>query len=207
MRELVQTMKPVSLLTVYDSGYIDYRDVLEAGKVSASRPLYQETINDIFANLRGDHNLKRFEGVIPNKMVYVDPMRDLFVWTRKAEVRELLHTTKKHSGKYAIPTLVFRIEKGSVSVVAIKKLAINSPVYIPPFTNTANGDVCMGSASLKTETCDCIEDLVEYAENQFYNSYFTHSPTEYQLLGKGKSTFPKKELKAMGINLKQFING
>jgi PRTRC genetic system protein B len=206
--KITAVARPQALLLLYDNLHIDYREILVDGSVTASRPLYQETIDKIFRGFKGGQVVKTFKSFIPKNMLYSDADQDIYVWYRKAEVREIKHTKKENCGSYALPTLVFKLVGSTLHVVAVKGIRPNAVLYEAPLSNIgSSGTVCMGSASLDIRPLKYIEDAIELAENNFYYSKFTHEFRKYEKIGKGKKVFPNKKLipTSSPMNLEDFI--
>ena len=193
--KVIETIEPKLILTCYDNGMITSRNV-NNGIVEAAKPLYDETINKVFGHLKGYHNLKRFNGFIPENVIYADSVKEKIIWFEDAKVRKLLHTKNKNSGNFACPNLVFCLTGNSLRVFAVKQKTKQAKLYQAPFTNLTGHGVCMGSAQIKANNLVYWEDVITEVQNKFWNSLFSHDHNEYTLLGKDQKKFNNKFLKA-----------
>jgi hypothetical protein len=203
---IINHRQPVAVMTCYNDGDIEYRPI-EDNKVKAARPLYQETINSIFAGFKEDMKLKSLcSPIIPSNILHFNPIKDVVVWTNKASRKRLLFKDEEHTGTYALPALLFILKKQSLIVACLKSTSKSAKVYRSIFPNTSTSGVCMGSASIHTKNLNFVEECIEEAENKFFNSYFTHQITEALEESRDKKKFTYK-LTSLGITLKDFIHG
>jgi hypothetical protein len=210
MGKIFQINKPVGLMTIFGSGDIDYRNIKEDGSVGPSKPIYEETSKYIFENIKADksqNRRKQVRGFIPEKLMFMDNEQDIYIWKHKAKVRDLYHTKDDVSGKYALPHLVFKLIREKLYVVAVKKFTPKADCYVAPFVNIYQaGSVCMGSAKIKYKSFTDVEELIDHAENVFFNSKFSHTGTDYMELGKNEKVFPIKQLEPYHkLTLKKFL--
>ena len=206
-RHVEKTTKhqPKMILTCYDSGMIETRQIVD-GVVMAAKPLYQSTIDDIFGHLHGHAKLRQWKGIIPKNIIYVNNESNVLVWTEPAQVRNLNFNRKKDTGKYALPKLVFYLKKNSLAVWAIKNYTENALLHLAPFSNVSETGICMGSASLKNSHMKYWEDVYDDARRRFWHSLFTHELDPYRKLGKNKDKFPTKKLRPLSSkNKRKFI--
>lgn len=212
---------PVGVVTIFDNGHIGYRKVKGNGSVGASKGLYKKTASKLFKAIYGVDKEYSFKSIIPSHIKWVANDEELvLVWTKKTSIQSLsfrngsnLKGKENYTYEYAVPNLCFKIKGTSLSVVAYKSFGLNKLAYFAPFTNM-NVSVCMGSASLKYEKYDHYEDIIEYAEAQFFNSIFTHQEESYHKLGRNKKNYDNNWLKRIENKsfggyrtLKDFING
>lgn len=203
----VEKISVTDIVTCYDNGYIDHRTVKD-GKVDIAKPFYKKTAQRIFSAMNSAGLDMKFKGIIPENIKYVNNDSKLvIVWTVKAHKRLLLHVNNKYQDEYALPNLIFKIEDSSLSVVAYKRFKLDALTCKAPFTNLTMSGICMGSASLKLDKYRYYEDIVEYAENQFFGSKFSHKPNPYVLFYKGVPKANNKLLIETEFTIKDFING
>lgn len=206
----IKTTRPVAVITAYDNGHLAYREVDNKGVVGVSKGLYQKLAAKLFKGIYGVEKEYNFKSIIPNYIKYVrNDSEFVLVWTKKSSIQKLSFNIKgkKYSYEYALPNLCFKIKGTSLSVVAIKNFSLNSKVYSAPFPNIGMTGVCMGSASLRLSNIDYYEDIVKYAEAQFFNSFFTHGETKYHKMGRNKKSYDNDWLKEIEhLKIKDFIN-
>tara|TARA_R110000868_G_scaffold152616_7_gene377752 strand:- start:2395 stop:3135 length:741 start_codon:yes stop_codon:yes gene_type:complete len=96
------------------------------------------------------------------------------------EPKRVLYFSKElniPTGEVQLPNLVFTasLNPSRISVFAYTdtELVSTSRMYLAPFHNTDQAGVCLGTVKIKTNT-NFWEDLIQGAENAFFNSYFTH---------------------------------
>ena len=169
-------------MTFYDSGLIDYRDIDQKGIVGVSRPLYEETLNEIFKHINGSYKLRQFKELIPSNVIYCNNETNTLVWYKPKGVYKLNHTDQKWTGDYYLPKHLFVIANNNLSVACIKsrdKLTMQTELYLMPLPNITNERICMGSAKINVQSFKYWEDVIEEAEQAFYHSKFSHVPTKY----------------------------
>lgn len=185
-------------------------------KVCEEIPFLKETAQNIFSLFNDlEYNSKRFEGLIPNNIVFAQDNKKnglKLAWILKPCVKHLVFNDNyKHlTGAYNLPTLFFYYSsKKGLKVFAItdqdsKKINGDTPLYHAPFFNVnSSGNVCMGNVNLSlVNDLLTFEKSQKHIEDSFFNSQFTHSnfkelvSEEYLLMNKNNSSWTKKELKA-----------
>lgn len=198
---IVSIDQPEAIMTLYKSGHIDFRNIDDNGEVGASRPLYQETIKKIFLNTSNEHKIKTFKGMLSGNILYMDNINDMYVWYRKPGKQKLNIGEIK---SFYLPGLVFKLKENQISVIAVRNIKPDAICYRAPFSNIhGKSKVCMGSAKIKIDTLNHIEDVIEYAEHQFFFSKFA-SENSLKKTAKG---YDWKNIKTYEFNLKEFIYG
>lgn len=211
----IKTIKPVAVITAYDNGHLAYREVNDKGEVGTSKGLYKKTASKLFKAIYSVEKEYNFKSIIPKHIKYVkNDAGFVMVWIKKASIQNLSFSINKknYNHNYAVPNLCFKITGTSLSVVAIKSFSLNAKIYYAPFPNISTSGICMGSASLKFDNLDYFEDIVEYAEMQFFNSHFSHGETAYHKKGRNKDSYDNNWLHPIGKDknpktIKDFING
>lgn len=194
MTEFLNIVEAKLLMLFYEDGSIDCRNINE-GKVSASKPIYEETANRIFGHLNGHFKLKQFRGMIPENVIRVDNVEEIICWYKDAGKMTMKHTNKKNNGVYAHPPLLFLVKKNKIKIFAIKKRSSEALLYQAPFPNIMNNSfLCTGSVEVNFESVSKWENVMEKAENIFFNSRFSHEPEPNQLVGKDQEVYDLKEL-------------
>lgn len=174
----------------YSSENLVTYHTIEGGRLGSGEALTLDTAKGIFSHLQGDIMPYCFKGIVPNNLVYFDFKGELkIIWTTHPHRRQLYfdsNTTIK-SGIYPLPKLLFILEGKGLKVFALNRkdnLNSDTEIYNAPFLNTSSdGSVCMGSASIDYENLQYYEDIMEFAEKQFYNSVF--NATHHNKLVKG----------------------
>lgn len=171
---LTTSQKPRAVITVFSDGDVSYRPFIADGTLGASKPLFDDTINEIFGHLNGSFKVKKFSGVIPKEIMFLDPSRDMISWKVPAGVFKMKHSQFKRPFKYHYPNLIFRLQKSTLSIGAVQSYRKNAKVYMAPFPNLYVNSVCMGSATIKVSMLDYWEDAIAEAMLKFFESEFTH---------------------------------
>ena len=178
------TIKEPSFLIVGYSGYEDLAlHPITDGKVGQQLPFSKKTVKSIFNVLYKKEDEKedyRFKSLIPSTLLFVNPNRNhpTFVWYSDAKTRFIEYSDESLSGNYPTPKTLFKYHKGKLQVFALKKGTINgdSELYQAPYYNVyTNGGVCMGNVNYSIEEFTYIEDTIQFLEQAFFQSVFTHS--------------------------------
>lgn len=187
---LMTSYKPQLALMVYkaeskEDYYLESHDVDAAGQIMQGKPVMQETLQgivDVFFD--ETRNMARIGGMIPENMLSFQLMpggRYKMVWYRPAEIR-VMHFTqalKLPSSKTWVPAMVYVANLGSLDVYALKSNARpkeNTRLCMAPYFNVSdNGDVCLGSARVKKPKVSTYANLMQYWEDLFWLSEFTHT--------------------------------
>jgi len=112
-------------------------------------------LNDIY-----ESNEKAISGNYSNEVELIDPRilvskPNLLVWTYTPSPEQFIYYKygkQGYAGRFNWPTLLF-VRKGRALSVAVIRSSKNRPtldtqLYQPPFPNTDNGKICLGSVSL-----------------------------------------------------------
>ena len=183
-RLLTKSQTPKAVITVFTDGDVSYRPFISDGVLGASKPLFDDTINEIFGHLNGSFKVKTFSGMLPKEVMFLDPSTDRISWKVPAGVFKMKHSANKRPFKYHYPNLIFRLEKSILSVGAVQSYRKNAVVYRAPFPNIYENSVCMGTATIKVNMLDFWEDAIFEAMLKFFESEFTHTLTPLERLCK-----------------------
>ena len=120
--------------------------------------------------------------LIPSNVLYVSNEfgSECIVWyiLPCEKYLSLSKATQIRSGNIRLPGIIFKYQNGKLFIFCFKGKKIpniDTPIYHNPFYNVyAGGDVCLGSAEIKTENKD-IDTIIRGCENAFFGSTFTHS--------------------------------
>jgi len=190
---LTTNYKPVLALQVYRtenkvSGfgeyYIESHDINDQGQVMQGKPLLQETLQgivDVFFDER--KNTAKITGMLPENLLsftYMPGGNYRMVWYRPAEIRVIHFAASLRIGtaKAWVPAMVYVAESRTLSVFALK--ANTRPkettklCYAPFFNVNDSGSVCLGNANVKKPKDKTYQNLMQYWEDLFWLSEFTH---------------------------------
>ncbi len=209
----IDNIYPEHILTCYNNGFIDYRPVCKDGVVGSAKPLYEDTARLIFKHLNKTHHEHVFKGIIPKELKHIDQDKGLKIaWIVKTHKRKILYSEQKSKPKYtdvyALPNLVFKLNRNKISVIACKNFRMETPAAVAPFTNGTSNGVCMGSARIQPNNFKYIEDVISHCEEQFFGSYFSHlnEVNKYILQGRGKDKYDPEWLEEVeGTAIQNFI--
>ncbi len=127
---------------------------------------------------------KAFKDFIPNHILLAnDNTTDglHLIWSAKATVRHLFFSENCgiKTGKYATPDLIFRYHKNTLAIYATYSgnIQSDSPLFHAPFFNVySDANICMGNVNIaKAQALESFDSIVDYLQNAFFNSVFTHS--------------------------------
>jgi len=190
---LTKNFTPIMMLSVYRSKsevtghgeyYLESHDVNAEGQVLEGKPLLQETIQgiiDVFFDER--KNMAQISGMLPENLLnftFLPGGNYQMIWFRPAEQR-VIHFApqlKIPTDKAWVPAMVYRTDGKQLSVYSIK--SNNRPkedtrlCYAPFFNVSDYGNVCLGSAHVKRPKQKTYTNLMQYWEDLFWLSEFTH---------------------------------
>ena len=180
------------------------------GKLGAGAPLTQEMVKDILKLVDVESNEYTFKGRLPKQLLYFkDKGQLLLVWycDRKTERLLFKEGLDIPTASYPLPKLIFVLNGNTLFVYAIKRktpLHDGTQLYHAPFMNVYSpGSVCMGDVSVDYGRFGHYEDIMDFAEKQFFMSLFTHTNHNDLLDGnfvelmcqmKGRQAFDEKLL-------------
>lgn len=158
---------------------------IDNGLIGAQIPFSKKTAQRIFSLFDTEKYIsKSFKGVIPkNVIVAKDNPKDglHLIWYVKPTLRTLYFSNGcgVETGLYPLPSLVFRYHKKVLQVLATNARTIDTEttLFHAPFFNVyTTGKVCMGNVNVTgVERFESFDTTMEYLENAFFNSVFTHS--------------------------------
>lgn len=204
---IVYRYKPIEGESSY---YLERRDIDDSGKMGAGVPLTEDCISGIAKSFSSTDRLI-VHGEIPANMLYADcrPGREKYVWYRKSEKRYIyfIDNLGIPSGSIFIPGLVYKVENRALYVFSYvsKRLTSKTQLYRAPFFNVyTDGKICLGSARVKKSQECTYSGIMEYWEDIFWKSEFSHllgtNPVRsnlsslYKILVNTDKEFPVKEL-------------
>lgn len=186
--DLTACVKPELVVIVYkykaidgDSCYyLERRDIDASGKMGAGIPLTEDCISGIAKSFSSTDRFM-VHGEIPANMLYADCRRgrEKYVWYRKPEKRNIFFTEgiEIPSGLVSVPGLVYKVENKELFVFSYvsKRLTSKTQLYRAPFFNVyTNGKICLGNAKAKKPQECTYSGIMEYWEDMFWKSEFSH---------------------------------
>jgi len=207
--------------------YVESYDIGKHGNPINAHPLTVKEMAGLSELLQSTQELKggylKCRGVIPNKLIYINPQSNGYaIWYSPPQEVNLyfIESLGIPSGKAKIPGMVWKADKETLRVFAIKgktKPAGKTVLYHAPYFNIyQNGNVCMGTVSINIDRQTALEDFMAQWESYFFGSYFSHSIGGHSnskmnivQLWQGQSgagqDFPQDVLIATGLHLKNLI--
>lgn len=158
---------------------------VDKGRIGAQIPFSKKTAERIFSIFDSERYVpKSFKGFIPKNVVIAkdgptDGMH--LIWTVKEAPRTLYFSNSSgiKTGVYAVPDLIFRYKANVLQVLATKTVKVdgNTALFHAPFFNVyTTGNICMGNVNVhRSERFESFDGVMEFLENAFFNSVFTHS--------------------------------
>lgn len=180
--DLFDKAEPKMAIIVYGTRnskyYLERRDIDKDGNMCAGVPLTENCLSDIVMSLSSaEKNL--IHGTIPANMLYADCRtgRGVYVWYRKEEKRMMYFNEQLgiDNGEMMVPGLVYKVSGNTLSVFAYKgRLTQKTKLYRAPFFNVSSSSVCLGSAKVSVPKVLTYESVLNYWEQMFWQSEFTH---------------------------------
>lgn len=187
-KDLTACVKPELAVIVYrykgDDGdssyYLERRDIDDSGKMGAGIPLTEDCISGMVRSFSSTDRLV-VHGDIPINMLYADCRhgREKYVWYRKPEKRNIFFTEDLEipSGLVSVPGLVYKVENKDLYVFSYvaKRLTSKTRLYRAPFFNVYDsGKICLGNAKIRKPQECTYSGIMEYWEDMFWKSEFSH---------------------------------
>ncbi|MCX2429866.1 PRTRC system protein B [Pedobacter sp. GR22-10] len=229
-----QVYEPKKALLVYesvsaDNFYIEAFDIGNNGKPLNAHPLSVSESITLAKSLANTAELSntflQSRNLLPENLLYTSAgMEGFAIWftpPQKVGLR-FIETLGIPCGSVAVPAMIWKANKSSLSVYAVKstkklKPDANQKLYHAPFFNVyESGKVCMGTVEIKIEEECGLEDFMELWQAYFYNSYFSHTmhghvPVKgnivqlWQELYKTGKAFPVEHLIATSLKIKDLL--
>lgn len=189
MEEILnQQYKPELAIVVYSKDqseyYLESHSINEQGHIMEGKPLLQDTLNgivDVFFNEAKDQS--RVFGLIPDNVLYFETQpggKYKLIWYRPAEIQNVIFARqlKIKSGRAWIPPMIYKVADGELFIWALKdkhRPTEATRLFKAPFHNTDDdGNVCLGSASIKKPAIATFTNVIKYWEDLFWKSEFSH---------------------------------
>ena len=171
--------------------YVERYDIGKQGNHINAHPLSVKervALSEILqATQEFKNNYLQCKGMFPPKLIYVNTQNNGYaIWHTPPQEVSLFFTESLGipSGKAKIPAILWKANKESVQVFAIKgkgRPSVKTPLYYAPFFNLSqDGRVCMGTVNIQIDRQTCLEEFITQWENYFFGSYFTHTLGNYR---------------------------
>lgn len=187
--ELLANFSPKVAVVVYEDWgqnkfYLESHSFDSEGRIMEGKPLLQDTIQsmlDVFFDERQDSS--RITGYIPYNVLSYDNLpggKYNLVWYRPAETR-VIHFSdqlKIPSGEVWLPPLLYKVMGSKLYIFALKsdtRPTVETRLFKAPFHNIySDGSVCLGNAKVKKPDQKSFENVIQYWEDMFWLSEFSH---------------------------------
>lgn len=165
--------------------YLESHDINEAGQLMEGKPLLQETIQDIVDTFFDENKNKvKIGGLIPENLLLFNLLpggKYKMIWHRPAEIRVMHFASqlKLQTAKVWVPAMLYIAYNKELKVYALKtntRPNENTKLCLAPFFNVSDdGYVCLGNATVKKPPVNTYSAYMQYWEDLFWLSEFTHT--------------------------------
>ncbi len=180
----IKTIEPKGALIFYPEN-IEYRS-FQDGVLGAEEPIKEKFLEALFEKIY-QKRLKRLKAKLKkstmrndmplsSKLKYADTQKGIYIWTNTKKKHHLFFQDNLplENKDYQLPNILFCYSRGSLEVFFYKKFSKKSYLY-SCFLPNVNTNVCMGTAQIQISKYDKLSEFIQHAENQFFNSLFTHT--------------------------------
>lgn len=227
---LQQVYKPFCAIIAYKAEkgasseemfYLEQHSILKDGSMGAGKPLKKKTLVDMMSVLSKSNAQidSSIYGAIPDNVLYCDTRigREKLVWYHKPEERFLFFKDDLDipNGAMVVPGLVYAVQNKKLAVYAFKGNKPKSNLFFAPFMNTTDTYVCLGNSKVAFPEERTFENIMEYWENMFWKSEFSHILGENPCLGNlstitkdcilNKTPFPQDMLRPTSKKLNDLL--
>lgn len=222
--ELLSMLVPKVAMIAYenqndhgDKHFLEVRPIGEDGTMGAGVPVTYEFLREIAENYAGK-NTTMPSGVVPANLLYTDTRKgsEKYIWWNPPRKRMMYFTSGNgiSDGEYHVPGLIYAATDGKLYVYAFTDDIPTAETTLcqAPFLNVTDGGVCLGTATLKRPASPTYEQIMEYWENRFWLSKFSHTGGNSTKSGIAEATkaaidkpFDTEELKPTGKTLKSLF--
>ena len=190
-QNIAQPYHPVLALVVYATDekfsdtYIESHEIHTDGSLLEGKPLKQSTLDsivDVFFDERKDR--VEYAGIMPPEILtFKENYGGSYnlVWYNPPQIRHIYfsESLKITSGKAWVPGLVYRVIGSNLYVFAYNDNGSRPTeetrlMHAPFHIVSINGSVCLGSAKIKKPTEKTYKNLIQYWEDLFWKSEFSH---------------------------------
>lgn len=221
---------PLKAFTVFRNAgtekdmYVEAYDYEKGGFINA-HPLSEleadKLAEALYRSSESSRNYLQPAGLMPENILHTDNRTGTLIWYTSpfCQILQFAQGSGLCTGTYPIPMLIWKADKVSLSLFAIKgkdKPELKTSLHHAPFLNTyGTGKICMGNVSIEPDICGSMEQFIEFWQNAFFNSLFSHVIGSHRicrsevtsLMNKllEKKTFPAEELIRTGKNLADIL--
>lgn len=164
--------------------YVEHFDMDSNGLPINAHPLTEREANRLAKALKTEKSEKeqllKPQAILSTQVLYFEPAGSKVIWFTKTRQREL-HFTETlgiPKGKAHVPAMLWVASQSSLTVFALannRRPTEKTKLYNAPFFNVyENGNVCMGSVDIRIKKTASLEEFINYWEDYFFNSYFSH---------------------------------
>lgn len=184
--------------------YLESHNINEQGAIMEGKPLKQDTIQgivDLFFDER--KNSANIKGLLPDNLLSFQLLPGgnySMVWYRPAEIRVMHHAVqlKLPTNKTWVPALIYDVERTGMDIYALNSNSrpkLTTKLFKAPFFNVNDeGDVCLGNAQVKKPKEKTYSALMQYWEDLFWLSEFSHVNGEEKVKSKSLNKVWKRLL-------------
>ncbi len=219
--EILSLLVPKVVLIAYenqhehgDKYFLEMRTIGEDGTMGAGQPVTCEFLRELSETYSGKNNTTP-AGAIPVNLLYADTRKgsEKYIWWNPPckRVMYFVNSLGIPDGEYHVPGVIYEAGEGRLNIYAFtdEVPTPDTKLYEAPFLNTSGGGVCLGTATLKRPASPTYGQIMEYWEDRFWLSKFSHRGGNSTKSGIVAATiaatdrpFDTKELKQTGTTLK-----
>ena len=180
IKQPLRIMPLLGIISVYND--VSYFQQFSNNKLLSRKPMTKKSLKTIFKFLNSENDFSgyKFRGIIPKNVISIDTDSGEIAFTTNAQRRKMIFRDSFKTTEYNIPKLLWVFKSNSLNVFALKSDIKSNENYLfqAPFLNVGSaGSVCMGNTRFENNF-EYFEDFMEYLQNQFFNSVFTHTNTD-----------------------------
>ncbi len=180
IKEPLKIMPLLGIISVYNDA--SYFQQFSNNKLLSRKPMTKKSLKTIFKFLNSENDFSgyKFKGIIPKNVIFINTDSGEIAFTTNIQRRKMIFKDSFKTTEYNIPKLLWVFKNNSLSVFALKSDIKSNENYLfqAPFLNVnGKGSVCMGNTKFENNF-EYFEDFMEYLQNQFFDSVFTHTNTD-----------------------------
>ena len=180
IKEPLKIMPLLGIISVYNDA--SYFQQFSNNKLLSRKPMTKKSLKTIFKFLNSENDFSgyKFKGIIPKNVISINTDSGDIAFTTNIQRRKMIFKNSFKTTEYNIPKLLWVFKNNSLSVFALKSDIKSNENYLfqAPFLNVGKtGSVCMGNTRFENNF-EYFEDFMEYLQNQFFDSIFTHTNTD-----------------------------
>lgn len=180
IKEPLKIMPLLGIISVYNDA--SYFQQFSNNKLLSRKPMTKKSLKTIFKFLNSENDFSgyKFKGIIPKNVISINTDSGDIAFTTNIQRRKMIFKNSFKTTEYNIPKLLWVFKNNSLSVFALKSDIKSNENYLfqAPFLNVGStGSVCMGNTKFENNF-EYFEDFMEYLQNQFFDSVFTHTNTD-----------------------------